>query len=197
MSEAREFQTKRDRVRRLLLEPLEAIGFRFQRGTDPEEARKRLDRLADDLAYMSDENLRRLFEAMRTKGEGKSRDFWPTHAAFVALAQIAQPRPLEEMPGLASWFGSEAGRQALSEGRLVEEYRWWLAKHRPPLNAQERRVVADRGGAGQSRAARLKERLGLGLPVDAVDREWLLAWQAHDAAARELVRIGMKKGNAA
>ncbi|MBR9766539.1 MAG: hypothetical protein GYB53_24245 [Rhodobacteraceae bacterium] len=190
-------ETKRDRVRRLLLDPLAALGFRFQRGTDPDEGRKRLDRLADELAYMSDENLRRLFEAMRTKGEGKARDFWPSHAAFVALAQIAQPRPLEEMPGLASWFGSEAGRQALAEGRLVEEYRWWLVKHRPPLNAQERRVVADRGGAGQARAARLTERLGLGLPVDVADREWLLAWQAHEAAARALVRLGMEKGNAA
>ena len=29
--------------------------------------------------------------------------------------------PLEEMPGLASWFGSAAGRAALAEGRLRED----------------------------------------------------------------------------
>ena len=196
-NDAESSETKRDRVRRLLLDPLDALGFRFQRGTDPEEGRRRLDRLADDLAYMGDENLRRLFEAMRTKGEGKSRDFWPSHAAFIALAQIAQPRPLEEMPGLASWFGSAAGRAALAEGRLVEEYRWWLAKHRPPMNPQERRLIADRASAAQAKAARLRERLGLNLPVDAGDREWLHAFDAHEAAARALVRAGATKGAAA
>ncbi|MBR9764872.1 MAG: hypothetical protein GYB53_15430 [Rhodobacteraceae bacterium] len=158
---------------------------------------KRLDRLADELGYMNDENLRRLFEAMRTKGEGRARDFWPSHAAFVALAQIAQPRPLEEMQGLASWFGSAAGRAALAEGRLVEEYRWWLGKHRPPLNPHERRIVADRAGVAQSKVARLRERLGLRLPVDAADREWLYGYESHEAAARELVRRGQAQGEAA
>ncbi|MCA1336869.1 hypothetical protein [Pseudooceanicola marinus] len=191
-------ETKRDRVRRLLLGPLEGIGFRFPKAVDADEGRKRLDRLADELGYMSDANLRRLFEAMRSKGEGRARDFWPSHAAFVALAQVAQPRPLEEMPGLASWFGSAAGRAALAEGRLVEEYRWWLSKHRPPLNPQERRIIADRAGAAQSKVARLRERISLRLPVDAADREWLHAYEAHQDAARELVRRGQQaQGEAA
>ncbi|MGI3167486.1 hypothetical protein [Pseudooceanicola sp. 200-1SW] len=197
MNEAPATETKRDRVRRVLLAPLAGIGFRFPRSVDAEQGQRQLDRLADDLAYMSDLNLRRLFETMRTKGEGKSRDFWPSHAAFIALAQIAQPRPLEEMPGLASWFGSAAGRAALAEGRLVEEYRWWLAKHRPPMNPQERRLVADRASAAQAKAARLRERLGLNLPVDAGDREWLHAFDAHEAAARALMRAGAAKGAAA
>ena len=125
---------------------------------------------------------------------------WPwrsTQARIIALAQIAQPRPLEEMPGLASWFGSAAGRAALAEGRLVEEYRWWLSKHRPPMNPQERRLISDRAGAAQSKADRLRERLGLNLPVDAGDREWLHAFEAHETAARALVRAGTTKGAAA
>ena len=197
MSEAREFETKRDRVRRMLLIPLAEIGFRFPRNVDAEQGQKQLDRLADDLTYMSDLNLQRLFESVRTKGEGKTRDFWPSHAYFISLAQMAQPRALEEMPGLASWFGSAAGRAALADGRLVEEYRWWLQKHRPPMNPQERRVIADRAGAAQSKADRLRERLGLNLPVDAGDREWLHVFDAHEAAARALVRAGTTKGAAA
>ena len=184
MTQAQDHESKRDRVRRLLLDRLGSIGFRFPKGTDPAEAQKRLDRLADELAYMTDLNLERLFEAMRSKGEGKARDFWPSHAAFIALAQLAQPRPLQEMPGLASWFGSAAGRAALAEGRLVAEYRWWREKHRPPLNAQ-------------AKAARVKERLGHALPVDPADREWLFAFERDEAAARELVELGMTKEQAA
>ena len=197
MQQVQDHESKRDRVRRLLLDRLGAIGFRFPKGTEPAEAQKRLDRLADELAYLTDLNLERLFEAMRSKGEGRARDFWPSHAAFIALAQLAQPRPLQEMPGLASWFGSAAGRAALAEGRLVAEYRWWREKHRPPLNAQERRIIADRAGEAQAKAARVKERLGHALPVDPADREWLFAFERDEAAARELVELGQQKEQAA
>ena len=107
--------------------------------------------------------------------------------------------PWLRLPSPARWrrcrasppgSASAAGRAALAEGRLVEEYRWWLSKHRPPLNPQERRIIADRAGAAQSKVARLRERIGLRLPVDATDREWLHAYEAHQEAARELVRRG-------
>ena len=44
-------ETGRDRVRRLLLAPLQAGGMRFKRGTKDEQ--RQLDQIADDLAYLS------------------------------------------------------------------------------------------------------------------------------------------------
>lgn len=49
LAEAGAAETKRDRVRRLLLAPL---GFRFPRKIDEAEGRKRLDRIADDVAVV-------------------------------------------------------------------------------------------------------------------------------------------------
>lgn len=181
-------ETKRDRVRRLLIQPLADIGFRHRRGVSDADGRAFLDQLADDLAYLTDLNLQRLEEAMRSKGEGSARSFWPPRAAFLALAQVAQPRPLVEMPALASWFASEAGRRALEHGRLVAELRFWRRKHRPPLNDVERRRIAEDARDGQARVDRIRERLARGVLVDQPERAYLDAYDADEHRALELVR---------
>lgn len=188
-------ETNRDRVRRLFIEPMLELGFRFKNRTPEQDQRKRLDAMADDLGYLTDENLQRVFATLRSKGEGSSRCFWPTRATMIAYAQIAQPRPVEEIPGLASWFGSVAGREALAEGRLVAEYRFWIRSHRPPMHEVEKRRVAEAGRQDASRAELLREKAQR-MDLDQQDQGWLDAFERHHAAAIKLVRAEKQRGAA-
>jgi hypothetical protein len=182
-------ETNRDRVRRLFINPMIELGFRFPHRTPEDTVRKRLDRMADDLGYLTDENLRRVQVSMRDKGEGSARCFWPPRATIIAYAQVAQPRPIEDLPELAGWFGSVAGRAALTEGRLVAEYRFWLPKHRPPLSDQEKRRVAELARQDEERVMRIRDR-ATRMAIDADDQSFLGAYEADHAAALRLVEAG-------
>lgn len=187
MEDMTKTETQRDRVRRLLIGPLQDLGFRFKKGTPDDLAAKRLATLCDDMAYLSDVALERLALALRDKGEGSARCFWPERATFIAYAQMAEPRPIEEMPGLVSWFASAAGQRALSEDRLVAEYRWWRHKHRPPMNPEEWAMVTKRAAEWRGRAERFRDRLSRGVALDHQDGGWLAAYEADHAAALALV----------
>lgn len=187
---------KRDRVRRLVLHPLIADGFRLKRKSgeahDALEARERAecDRLADALAYMSDKGLRVLREMLATKGEGTARCFWPARATVIGLAEAFEPRPLEDLPGLASWFRSVAGSQALDEGRLVAEFQFWFRKKRPPMSDQDRRLIADKAAEWQSIVERERDRIRRGFRAH--DPEFLHWYDTQHARAATLVAEGCR-----
>ena len=155
-------ETKRDRVRRLLIAPLTEWGFRKPGDVREEKHAKFLTNLADSMAYMTDVQLEQLRDFLKTRGEGKDRRGWPRMATIVPFAEQVAPRPLEEHPTICSWFGSARGRQALAEGTLVSEFLFLTKFKRPPLTdgdwmrvrgrAQEldseRRVKADRRRRG-------------------------------------------------
>lgn len=188
MEDVTKTETQRDRVRRLLIGPLQELGFRFKKGTTDEDAARRLATLCDDMAYLSDVALERLALALRDKGEGSARCFWPERATFIAFAQMAQPRPIEDMPGLASWFASAAGAAARDGDRLVAEYRWWLMKHRPPMNDSERARISERATEWRSKAERLRDRITRGVRLDYQDEGWLQAYDADHTAALALIQ---------
>ena len=81
-----EQETKRDRVRRLVLTPLAEAGFRFPRGTSDDAGKRDLDRLADGLGYLPDDKLDALRVSLMTKGQGTARCFWPSYASVIGLA---------------------------------------------------------------------------------------------------------------
>lgn len=162
-------ETNRDRVRRLVLEPL---GFRHPRKVGEAEGRAALDAIADDLAWLSDDHLRALVDVMRSKGEGSSRDFWPSRAAFVGCAEWLSPRPLEMCDALVRWFRSVEGPRAAAEGTLVETWLWFERHKRPPLSPLERKRIADEAAAAQRRLILIGERERDGRGVAAEDREW-------------------------
>ena len=168
-------EANRERVRRLVIEPLAARGFRFAKGVADEDQRKALDGLADLIGYMSDGGLRVLEESLRTKGEGSQRCFWPSHATIGGLAEAFESRPLDELPGLLRWFASEAGRLALADERLVAEYLFWKSKKRPPVSPQDRKLVADHAAEMRSKAERIRDRISRGVAPLFDDGEWL-AW---------------------
>lgn len=166
-------ETKRDRVRRLLIQPLTDDGFRFKRGSDEAKCARDLDRIADSLSHMSDVELERMRACLVTKGEGASRNFWPPVATVLAFGEFVHPRPLEAVPELLSWFRSRAGEAALKDGRLVAEYRFWEQKKRPPMSAMDKKRVADRGAEYEHKATVLREKRADGRSLMVDDVQWL------------------------
>lgn len=159
-------QSNRDRIRSRLFDPL---GFRFARGTDPEFAKKTLNGIADDLSYMSDANLSALRDVLQTKGEGSSRNFWPDRATFLAFAERIQRRPIADMPGLSSWFGSVEGPRAAEQGILVETFLYIADRKMPPVTDAARRIVATKAAENARRLQIVKERRAAGLSINADD----------------------------
>lgn len=185
-------ETKRDRVRRMLITPAQDRGLRFRRGVAEEDQRKALDRLCDELAYLSDRTLLALREWIISHGDGAERTFWPSHAAIISTAEAYEPRPLEETPGVASWFRSRAGAEALAEGRLIAEFLWWEAKKRPPMSAHEKSLVAQRASHIVSEMTRTQDKLNRGMAPLQPDLEQLEYWKGIQDRALRLVREGIE-----
>lgn len=135
-------ETKRDRVRRLLIHPLEKDGMRKRHRTPDEVHRAFLDRIADTLSYMSDVNLGLFHKILVSKGEGAEKHFWPSYVTIRGWAEQIDPRPLDHEPEILSWFRSKAGPHALAADCHVEQYKFIQKKKRPPM-AQETTYILD------------------------------------------------------
>ena len=183
----------RGRVREVLVT---GLGFRFPKGVSEDLGRKRLDRICDDLVYLSPESLRRLVGALRTKGEGSSRCCWPERATFLAFAELVQPRALEDAPGVASWFASAAGQSAVEGDRLVAEFLFWQRHKRPPLTPGDRMSIEEHARELRSRRRRacFNRSGGRGAVLD--DAAWLPWFEGVHARALALVEAG-RQGAAA
>lgn len=177
----------RARVRRLLIDPLAEDGFRFKRGTDPEVAKKRLAQMADDLTYLSDRSLGILRASLRTKGEGEAKCFWPVRATVLGLAEALEPRPLEDMPSICSWFASKAGREALQAKRHIAEFLFWQRRKRPPLTDSEWRLVTSNAEERNRLYALFAERKERGLTLLPEDRDFMERYERLDAKVRGLI----------
>lgn len=164
-------ESGRDRVRRLLIAPLQGAGMRFKKGAKNEQGQ--LDQIVDDLTYMSDQGLADVRLSLRTKGQGVDRCFWPARVTILALAELREARPLSELPSLLRWFASDAGRRADDAGRLVAEYWFWTKNKRPPLHAQELKQISDRAAGHAAKLALLEERDKRGRLDDPSDQVWL------------------------
>ena len=182
-----EVETKRGRVRRLLIEPMRALGFRRPGKWRAAAWEQELVKIADDLAYLSNQNLDVLFGMLRSKGQGAARNEWPARATILGLAQVVQPRPVEEMPNLVSWFRSAAGPRAEAAGELVEEFRFFEARHRPPLNDGERRVISERAFENRRRLQIIAERSA----PTVEDRAWRAAYMQDEARVKAIMAGGV------
>lgn len=196
MSDQSPHENNRARVRRLLFDPL---GFRFDRtsreGKDPEQAKRALDRIADDLAHLTDRELRHMVEMLQAKGEGSKRCFWPGFATFRGHAEAIHPRPIQSLPEMRSWFGSVEGPKARADGTLVETYDFMLKHKRPPYLPKDREQIAAQSeeAARRLRVIERHKRQGTFTPdTSAIDRkeaEWESRYIARRAYVDELVTI--------
>lgn len=191
-------EAKRAKVRRLLLEPL---GFRFRQGVDEAARRQFLDGIADDLGYMAEDRLAALADMLRTRGEGAARNLWPDRATFLGFAEVAQPRPIEELPALLSWFGSVEGPRAQAAGELVEVWDYICRRKAPPFTAPARNLVAEAAREANRRLNIIAERRAAGLgsaPHELEWERWYLARRADCEAivARERAARGHRDAGA-
>lgn len=190
-------ETKRDRVRRLVITPLAERGMRFAKGVTAEEAERRLNEIADALAYMADDRLCLLEECLRSKGEGSAKRFWPERVTIFNLAEACQPRPIEELPAMASWFGSVEGPRARGEGTLIATFLFIEKLKRPPFADKDRAKVLDRAREMEADLARVRDRIGRGYG-SGDDRAKLAWYERIEARAEALVAAGeAKRGGAA
>lgn len=180
-------ESKRARVRRLLISPLMRDGMRFRHGTPDDAQKKALDGLADDLAYMTDRGLEALRIWALRNGEGSSKCFWPTRVSMIGKAEDFERRDLEELPALARWFASTAGQAALDGGRLAAEYAFWTRYKRPPVKPEDRKRVADRAAEWTVKAERIRDRVSRGLQPLHDDADWLNWYDRTTKRAAELV----------
>ncbi|WP_299734681.1 hypothetical protein [uncultured Roseobacter sp.] len=178
---------KRDRVRRILIDPLKADGMRFRKTVTEEKQRQSLDRLADDLSYMTDDGLHALRLWMRSHGDGAAKCFWPMTVSIISTAESFEPRPLEELPALRRWFASAAGRRALEGDRLVAEYEFWRKFKRPPITPRDQEAVARRAAEWASKAERVQDRIRRGLLPMHDDASWLHWYEETTERAKALV----------
>lgn len=183
-------ETKRDRVRRLVLDPLKADGFRFPKGVKADDGQTRLDRLADDLAYMSDDGLAALRISLRTKGEGAARCFWPMPATVLGLAESFQHRPLDELPQLLRWFSSAAGHAAILGDRLVAEYWFWTQYKRPPVKPMDKKTVDQKAADWRRRVELAQDRIDRDRALPEDEARWLEWYRGKVAYVEGLVTKG-------
>lgn len=183
-------ETNRDRVRRLLFAPL---GFRFPKAMTEADGRAQLDRIADELAYLSDWHLGALARMLRPHGQGSARNFWPDRATFIAFAHICQPLPLAQDPKLVSWFASVEGQRMVQEGTLVETWDWFERHRVPPYKPEHRRLVATQAAENARRLLLVEERERLGHEVTPDN----LAWARHYRAERDRLAAMVASSDAA
>jgi hypothetical protein len=171
-------ETNRDRVRRLLIAPLQRDGMRFPKDVSDDVQRKRLDQVADDLAHMSDHNLGRLMLCLRTKGDGSAKCFWPGRVTIIGYAEAAQPRPIADNPRLRSWFASAAGARAAGEpGRLVAEFEFFERHKHPPFAPQHQSRIKERAANLAHRVERIADREGRGAALSPEDAAWIVHYR--------------------
>ncbi|MCZ4351546.1 hypothetical protein O4H61_03370 [Roseovarius aestuarii] len=181
-------ETKRDRVRRLFIRPMTDWGWRKPGDMKADAFEAMLVKLCDDLAYLSDRGFSRLRDALRTKGTGKGLNGWPTRATIVTFAQLAEPRPIDEMPNLVSWFRSAAGRRAAEADQLAEEYGWWCKFRSPPYADHHQRMIAEKAAENRSRESLIRDRMARGVDPGPGEAEWLKWREARVAHVRGLMQ---------
>lgn len=180
-------ESKRARVRRLLIDPLTDLGFRFKRGTPEDKASAFMSRIADDLSYMSDDALVALAVSLRTKGEGSAKCFWPAAVTILGLAEMFERRPLVELPALLRWFKSTAGQAAHTGDRLVAEYWFWTKNKRPPVRDADKRLVSSKAEVLARRLELALDRKRRGVCLDLSEQGFLDNYLARKAYLEQMV----------
>ncbi|MFT5614689.1 MAG: hypothetical protein ACI8Q6_001971, partial [Granulosicoccus sp.] len=97
-------ESKRDRVRRLFTSRLDDLGFRRHGNVKVADHGLNMVKLIDALTYMSDHSLNVLYDMLKSKGQGRDRDIWPSRATILGYAELVEPRAIEELPSLIRWF---------------------------------------------------------------------------------------------
>ncbi|MEO0765194.1 MAG: hypothetical protein AAFY75_04180 [Pseudomonadota bacterium] len=203
MTDTAKPETKRDRVRRLVIIPMTEFGMCRRpakpKGETKAEANARadgqhrafLDRVCDELGHMSDQQLSQMRRWLEVSGVGDKRNYWPDFATIAGTAHNFCPRPVEELPELKSWFLSAKGEQLQARPALLVAHLRFIQKFRhPPVKQRDvERIDA------KVEALEAERRLALHLrDVDRpFDEQFLFDFDQDLARAQAMVDAGIAK----
>lgn len=186
-------ETKRDRVRRLLINPLTATGMRKQSRMKEPEFAEMLIRLADKLSYLPDLTLEGLVAWCTKNARGKERNQWPDEVAIVSQAMSLQPPPARSCPYVVSVLRSKAGDRAAEMGYLTELY-MAARNYGPPFSKLNLQRIAREAQANLAELEKVQSSVTRG--VATLERQqWLNWYLRHQSEALEI--RSAKEGNAA
>lgn len=172
-------ESRRGRVRRLLIAPLVEAGFRRPRGVTAEKHEAELSSICDHVAYLSDDAILALRQELLPKGQGRDRNIWPSLATVVGHAEYLEQRPIEELDALLRWFRSRAGPEARADGTLVESYRAFRKFKVPP--ARFMHMIRREAAESRDKMRLIEDRIarGVAMPEELTWRREYLAELAH------------------
>jgi hypothetical protein len=187
---------KRERVRQLLIRPLEGDGLVRDRRTKASDHAAFLEKLADRLGYLTDENLATLKRYVRARAGGEAHNVWPGFATILNHAQDLQTPPDPENPIMQSWLHSRQGEALMARGEHVETYLFLTGlvakgRPRPPLPA-EKRMISNRARDVARKRTLIVEGIEGGRHVSEDDRKWLAWYDEQTRIAEDIVRAGME-----
>lgn len=186
---------KRERVRQLLIRPLESDGLVRDRRTKASEHAAFLDKLADRLGYLTDQNLETLRRYVRAQALGPAHNVWPSWATILNHAGDLQTPPDPENPIMQSWLHSVQGEALMGRGEHVETYLFLKGlvargRSRPPRDA-EKRMIAELARENRRKRELVSEAIAAGRHVSEDDRKWLAWYDEMTRTAEDIVRAGI------
>lgn len=178
---------RRERVRKLLVEPLQAQGMRKPRSRAAEDHQDFLDRLERRLAYLGADHLEALAEVVLRNAEGASRNVWPAEASIVNWAAVLEPPPDRDSRLVQSYLASAAGQRAWDEAPSVAvALRRHLRKAGRPPQEFDWIAIRRQAETWESEMARIREQVAEG-SASSEQRERLDAWERMQDRVRSLV----------
>lgn len=186
--DALEALSRRARVRRCLIDPLQADGLVRPKGVTVEAHQTFLDKLADRLGYLDDALLSTLAEMVLSWAEGPQRNLWPAFATIWNAAIRLRPPPDDERHIMTTWLVSRAGPMAREAGHLVELHQW-LRKCGMPPGDHAMKTIREEAAENARTRARLARAVEEGRAT-ASEREWLSGYLRALAYCEALVADG-------
>lgn len=175
--EGDELRKGKERVRQILIEPLQQRGMVRKRGQKVEQVDRMLASLEARLAYMTADNLGALAEVVERYAEGPKKNVWPAEVSICNWARRLQLPPASESRLVRSYLQSVAGRRAQSEGYLVELFYYLKKWGAPPAGDWAIGKIKAEAEDNQQRRANI-ERLRDEGRASPSDLQWLSRYWA-------------------
>lgn len=177
--------TGRERVRQVLLQPLENAGCRRRGRMTVADHAAMKERLAAELSHMDADKLAGVRDLAFRWLDGPAGLSWPPEALLRKWALRLQPKPPRSCPYVNSLLASEMGQCARREGFLVELYALAL-RLGPPPGRYDLDRLRRRADENRRECERIERRVASGAGAEA-DIEWLAGYRRAESEALRLV----------
>ena len=186
--ESEERARGRDVVRLHLIQRLDEVGLKRQRGTTLEAHKKMGARLAEALAYMAEANVKTLAELIEENAIRANKFFWPSVIEIRRDAASLQRPPAEEKRIISSWFRSVEGPRARAGGYLAELYSD-LNKTGLPPGSYQLQKIRERAAENKRRVEMISDKIRRGYATDE-ERTWLHGYRDRVRVCEQIVEAG-------